>query len=207
MSEALKMHSIAAGPDFQAQPGDVVFVDDKKLAAALKAGTYAEPAGSSRASRAETSPPPADPPAATLTADAIAKLKSKANVSAALAGLDPTNDEHWTAAGLPAMGEIEARIGTKEITRAEVSEMFPDFKRPPAPGGTGGNGDELKQDGPTVAEYVERGYLAKNYPPSGYASKSTAEEIAAAVKAQEEAEAAKVAEAAKSQKGAARSNI
>jgi len=39
----------------------------------------------------------------------------------------------------------------------------------------------LRDDGPTVQEYVEAGYLAVNYPPTGYAAKSTPEEIAAAV--------------------------
>lgn len=39
----------------------------------------------------------------------------------------------------------------------------------------------LRDDGPTVQEFVEAGYLAVNYPPTGYASKSTPEEIAAAV--------------------------
>lgn len=43
---------------------------------------------------------------------------------------------------------------------------------------------ELKQDGPTVKEFVEAGYQAKNYPPSGYASRSTDEEVAEAIKAQ-----------------------
>jgi hypothetical protein len=38
--------------------------------------------------------------------------------------------------------------------------------------------------GPTVQEYVAAGNLAKNYPPSGYASRSTPEEIDAAIKAQ-----------------------
>ena len=37
-----------------------------------------------------------------------------------------------------------------------------------------------RSDGPTVAEYVAAGYKAANYPPAGYASRSTAEEIAAA---------------------------
>jgi hypothetical protein len=37
----------------------------------------------------------------------------------------------------------------------------------------------LKQDGPTVAEYVAAGYPASQYPPKGYASRSTPEEIAA----------------------------
>lgn len=47
--------------------------------------------------------------------------------------------------------------------------------------------DALRTDGPTVAEYVAAGYQAVNYPPQGYASRSTPEEIAAAVKAQAEA--------------------
>ena len=45
----------------------------------------------------------------------------------------------------------------------------------------------LRQDGPTIAEYVSAGYRASNYPPDGYASRSTDEEIAAAIKAQKEA--------------------
>ena len=42
----------------------------------------------------------------------------------------------------------------------------------------------LRDDGPTVAEYVAAGYQAVNYPPSGYGSKSTPEEIEAAIAAQ-----------------------
>lgn len=43
----------------------------------------------------------------------------------------------------------------------------------------------LRTDGPTIKEWVDRNYPARNYPPSGYASKSTPEEIAAAVAAEE----------------------
>ena len=46
----------------------------------------------------------------------------------------------------------------------------------------GGNG--LKLDGPTIAEFVEAGYQALNYPPTGYASRSAQEEIDAAIEAQ-----------------------
>lgn len=42
----------------------------------------------------------------------------------------------------------------------------------------------LRDDGPTVAEFVAAGYRAANYPPSGYASRSTPEEIAEAITAQ-----------------------
>lgn len=49
----------------------------------------------------------------------------------------------------------------------------------------GKKGGALRDDGPTVAEYVEAGYQAANYPPAGYASRSTPEEIEAAIAAQE----------------------
>ncbi len=49
----------------------------------------------------------------------------------------------------------------------------------------------LRSDGPTVGEYVASGYLASNYPPSGYVSRSTPEEIAAAI-AEQQGEAADV---------------
>jgi hypothetical protein len=38
--------------------------------------------------------------------------------------------------------------------------------------------------GPTIAQWVAAGYKAANYPPSGYASKSTQEEIDAAIAAE-----------------------
>lgn len=42
----------------------------------------------------------------------------------------------------------------------------------------------FREDGPTVAEFVEAGYLAANYPPEGYASRSSQEEIDAAIELQ-----------------------
>lgn len=38
-------------------------------------------------------------------------------------------------------------------------------------------GEVLKQDGPTVKEWVEAGYKASEYPPAGYAIKSSQDEI------------------------------
>lgn len=46
----------------------------------------------------------------------------------------------------------------------------------------------MRDDGPTVAEWMEAGYLAANYPPDGYASRSTQEEIDAAIQQQKDAE-------------------
>ncbi len=47
-----------------------------------------------------------------------------------------------------------------------------------------GEAASLRDDGPTVADYVAAGYLAENYPPQGYASRSAPEEIAEAVAVQ-----------------------
>jgi hypothetical protein len=44
--------------------------------------------------------------------------------------------------------------------------------------------DALRDDGPTVAEYVAAGYQATNYPPRGFTSRSTPKEIAEAIAAQ-----------------------
>lgn len=46
---------------------------------------------------------------------------------------------------------------------------------------------DLKDGGPTVEEWVLAGYHAEAYPPDGYASRSSAEEIAVAVAAQKAA--------------------
>lgn len=43
---------------------------------------------------------------------------------------------------------------------------------------------ELKTDGPTLEEYVKAGYKASAYPPTGYTSKSSKEEIDKAIAAE-----------------------
>lgn len=45
----------------------------------------------------------------------------------------------------------------------------------------------LRTDGPTIAEFVAAGYKAADYPPAGYASRSTEDEIAAALAAEKKA--------------------
>lgn len=44
---------------------------------------------------------------------------------------------------------------------------------------------DLALDGPTIAEFVEAGYRAINYPPAGYAARSSQDEIDQAIQAQE----------------------
>lgn len=56
-----------------------------------------------------------------------------------------------------------------------------------ATGGSSG-APALSTQGPTVAQFVAAGYLAKNYPPEGYESRSTPEEIAQAIRDQEDEE-------------------
>lgn len=51
---------------------------------------------------------------------------------------------------------------------------------------SGADANGLRTDGPTVAEYVAAGYKASNYPPEGYASRSSAEEIAEALNTEKE---------------------
>ena len=51
----------------------------------------------------------------------------------------------------------------------------------------GSSAPALSDSGPTVAQFVAAGYLAKNYPPEGYASRSTAEEITQAISDQDAA--------------------
>lgn len=60
---------------------------------------------------------------------------------------------------------------------------------PSVPEAGWGKAPELKQDGPTVHEYVAAGYKAKDYPPKGWAVKSSQQEIDLAIAEEETAEA------------------
>jgi len=73
---------------------------------------------------------------------------------------------------------IKPLDGQLEGTEREFEKS--DFERLKRSGAVRAASDVL-DDGPTVAEYVAGGYRAENYPPDGYASRSTAEEIAAAI--------------------------
>ena len=44
--------------------------------------------------------------------------------------LDPADDEHWTQEGLPAMDAIEAALNDEGISREDVEEAVPGFRRP-----------------------------------------------------------------------------
>lgn len=67
-------------------------------------------------------------------------------------------------------------------------------------GGTDGDLITGQNEGPTIEEFVAAGYRAENYPPQGYESRSTPEEIAAAIEAQKAADEAAKKTAAKDTK-------
>lgn len=56
---------------------------------------------------------------------ADAKIETVAD---ALKALDPANDEHWTARGVPSMSIIEQLMG-RDVSRAEVEAVAPDLTR------------------------------------------------------------------------------
>ena len=49
-------------------------------------------------------------------------------IRAAVEGLDPANDDHWTSAGLPDVSAVKAQLGA-DVTRAQITEAAPDAKR------------------------------------------------------------------------------
>ncbi|MCE0778926.1 HeH/LEM domain-containing protein [Pseudomonas sp. NMI542_15] len=73
----------------------------------------------------------------------------------------------------------------EQLTLAQINRLRKQAQST-AGSGNGGGGDGPRQDGPTVGEFVEAGYKAADYPPEGYASQSSQEEIDAAIAAQRE---------------------
>lgn len=49
-------------------------------------------------------------------------------IKSAVELLDPANDEHWTAAGLPSVDAVTGLVGQK-VTRAEIEAAAPAFDR------------------------------------------------------------------------------
>ncbi len=65
-------------------------------------------------------------------ADAKAQAASDPNVLKiidALKSLDPTNDDHWTDAGLPLVGVIATASGIVNVTRKDISAALPGWNR------------------------------------------------------------------------------
>lgn len=71
----------------------------------------------------------------------------------------------------------------EQLTLAQINRLRKQAQSTAA-SGNGGGGDGPRQDGPTVGEFIAAGYQATGYPPEGYASRSSQEEIDAAIAAQ-----------------------
>jgi len=50
-------------------------------------------------------------------------------ITTALTKLDPTNDEHWTAQGLPRVETVAELAGLSDLKRSDITEAAPDFTR------------------------------------------------------------------------------
>ncbi len=75
----------------------------------------------------------------------------------------------------------------EQLTLAQINWMRKQAQAQAESGSGNGGAGELRQDGPTVGEYVAEGYKASNYPPQGYASRSAAEDIEEALKREQDA--------------------
>lgn len=96
----------------------------------------------------------------------------------------------------PIDGSLDGREAQPLQPHYQVSEPALAADRERRRSGTRGTSAGAKgpNNGPTVEEFVAAGYRAEDYPPQDYASRSTPEEIAAAVARQKaEAEAAAAA--------------
>jgi hypothetical protein len=90
---------------------------------------------------------------------------------------------------------LRAGLGMADLDPEDDSDqsdpVAKDAEQTDAPEQTGvrnydGTVHPLRDDGPTISEFLAEGYPAKAYPPSGFSSRSTQAEIDAAVAAQSE---------------------
>ena len=75
--------------------------------------------------------PPADPSTGNSepNANQSDRPPQVVKLEAAIRMLDPANDLHWTATGLPTMAAVEKFFGSAGITRADVAGALPGFNR------------------------------------------------------------------------------
>ncbi|WP_300009699.1 hypothetical protein [uncultured Roseobacter sp.] len=128
----VKLHSIMAGPDGCADAGQTVPVPDR-LGKALVKGGFAQKVKGARRETAAIDPALAERQERNRAQEQEQAreeaAKSPEAVLEALARLDHSDDEDWTAGGKPAMDRVKALTGSTSITRAEVDEIAPDVLR------------------------------------------------------------------------------
>ena len=135
------MQSIMAGPEGNADIGQEIEVDSKtakkllagKFATKISGGRSHETAAINPAEIVERERQAAREKAVAEQAEAEQAeqtAKSPDAVKAALDLLDPANDDDGTGGGKPAIDQMRQLTGSTSLSRAEIEEMFPDFKRP-----------------------------------------------------------------------------
>lgn len=142
MTKHVTLHTIAAGPNLLADAGATISVDDK-FAKALTDGKFGTETSAAAVAagnrRGKANAPVFDPAAehaARMASEEVSRnaaeelAKSADSIKAALAKLDPANDDHWTAAGLPAVGEVKILTSSATLTRADIEAADAAFVRP-----------------------------------------------------------------------------
>lgn len=94
-------------------------------------GGHAGPEAGEAAELAQGDGQPAGVSEAAADAKKDDEPKAEVNVKLqkAIKKLDPKDDTHWTAAGLPAMSAVEGFYGAADITRADVEAAAPGYTR------------------------------------------------------------------------------
>ena len=78
-------------------------------------------------------------------------MPDKTTILEALERLDPKNDDHWTAAGLPSMLIVRSLSGNPEVTRAQIEAVAPGMNRETKRSGASAPVPEPPQESPADA--------------------------------------------------------
>lgn len=135
--------NLKGGATHWLEPGQSVDLDPKEIVGAVPDLGKAPTAGESADNPTEVAELRSALDAITRERDdlktEVAELRKEAAASgpdpelikAAVDGLNPKNDDHWTQAGLPEVAAVKAALGA-DVTRAQIEAAAPDAKRPAA---------------------------------------------------------------------------
>lgn len=73
----------------------------------------------------------------------------------ALGKLDPTNDNHWTAEGLPRLETVRMLAGDQTVSREAITQVAPEFNRATAAANSAGT-EQPEQNAPVATSEDER---------------------------------------------------
>ncbi len=96
----------------------------------------------------------------------------------ALALLDPSNDEHWTKGGHPAMAAVQALAGDETITRAMIATVAPELTRESALAPAPAPAPPAPDPADDPLEAVDHSALASSAPPDHVAEYAPAPPLA-----------------------------